>query len=348
MRVICPIAGIGSRLNPITLNTHKMMIKISGKRLIDLVMDKIKDSFAEKTEICFIIGYKKELIAHHIEKFHSNYFNINFIEQIPDKTEEDVAKFSGLGDAISLASKFGKSDDCCIILCDRLPTDGFLSLLKGAKDEKTDGILNVTYVDDPEKYGVCVLNKEGYVSKIIEKPTKYLSNLAVSGAYLIKKKIINEFFNLTVTQSKKPSISGQEHNLSVIFQSLIDSGAKFKVNLLNNPVLDFGNINKFIHGSKYLISEESRLNKHNYSHVISKNLSNVFINPIYLGEGINCSGSTIGPNVSIGKNSKVKNCIISNSVIGENTNLENLTIENTLVGDRTTNKDYIGNSIKAS
>lgn len=63
MRVICPIAGIGSRLNPITLNTHKMMIKISEKRLIDLVMDKIKNSFAEKTEICFKLYEKLSEIS---------------------------------------------------------------------------------------------------------------------------------------------------------------------------------------------------------------------------------------------------------------------------------------------
>lgn len=265
MRIICPIAGIGSRLKPITLNTHKVMIKISGKRLIDVVLDKIKDSFPEKTEICFIVGYKKENVTRHIKKFHSHYFDVSFIEQTPVETKEGKVKFSGLGDAISLAKDFGNSDDCCIILCDRLPTDGFFSLLKSSKDEKTDGILNVTLVDDPEKYGVCVLNKEGYISKIVEKPVEYLSNLAVSGAYLIKKKIIEKFFNLTVDQSKKPSISGQEHNLSVIFQSLIEAGAKFKVNLLDNPVLDFGNISKFNQSSKYLISEEYRLQKHNYS-----------------------------------------------------------------------------------
>jgi glucose-1-phosphate thymidylyltransferase len=323
------------------------MIKISGKRLIDHVMDKIKEAFPEKTEICFIIGYKKEIITQHIEKVHSNYFNISFIEQTPVRTKEGNIKLSGLGDAISLAKDFGNSDDCCIILCDRLPTDGFLSLLKYAKDENTDGILNVTYVDDPEKYGICVLNDEGYVSKIIEKPTEYLSNLAVSGAYLIKKKIIDDMFKLSISQSEKPYVTGQEHNFSVICQHLIDSGAKFKVNLLNNPVLDFGNINKFIVGSKYLINEESRSNKYNYIKHSSKNLENTVVNPIYIGEDTTCKGTKIGPNVSLGKNSQVENCIISNSVIGENSNLKNLTITNTLVGDGTTNKDFIRNSIKS-
>lgn len=103
MWLICPIAGSGRRLLPFTYSKPKAFLKIAGKRLIDHILIKLKNSFPKSTNILFIVGYKKRQITEYLKKNHSDYFNLHFIEQKPLGYERDTPFFSGLGDAILLA-----------------------------------------------------------------------------------------------------------------------------------------------------------------------------------------------------------------------------------------------------
>ncbi|MFX0136687.1 MAG: sugar phosphate nucleotidyltransferase, partial [Candidatus Hodarchaeota archaeon] len=116
MWLICPIAGVGKRLQPFTYSKPKAFLKIAGKRLIDHILIKLKNSFPQGTNVCFIVGYKKRQITEYLKKYHSDYFKIHFIEQKPLGYEADAPYFSGLGDAILLAKNLAEHDDCFIFL----------------------------------------------------------------------------------------------------------------------------------------------------------------------------------------------------------------------------------------
>ena len=50
-------------------------------------------------------------------------------------------------------------------------------------------------VKDPSRFGVVKINKKGKIEKIIEKPKKFISNIAIVGFYLFTNDVIkNSFF----------------------------------------------------------------------------------------------------------------------------------------------------------
>ena len=222
MWLICPIAGVGKRLQPFTYSKPKAFIKIAGKRLIDHILIKLKSSFPKGTNICFIVGYKKRQITEYLKKNHSDYFNLHFIEQKPLGYEADTPYFSGLGDAILLTKSLTENDDCFIFLSDRLPLEDYSQILLNFHQDICDGVINVKQVENPQFYGVIELDENGTVKSIVEKPKNPKSNYAVSGAYLFGMNMTPRLFELLEEQNKIPLENGQEHAITPIIQELIE------------------------------------------------------------------------------------------------------------------------------
>lgn len=60
-RAIIMAAGIGKRMQPVTLTTPKPMVKVNGVRMIDTVIDGLKANGIH--EIYIVVGYLKEQFA---------------------------------------------------------------------------------------------------------------------------------------------------------------------------------------------------------------------------------------------------------------------------------------------
>ena len=81
MKIVGPIAGIGSRLRPFTLNKPKAFLTIAGKTVLDHILDKFVDIFDSKIELILIIGYKKRQIINYLkEGEYERHFNLTFID----------------------------------------------------------------------------------------------------------------------------------------------------------------------------------------------------------------------------------------------------------------------------
>ncbi len=269
MWIICPIAGVGKRLQPFTYTKPKAFLKIAGKKIIDHLLIKLKNNFTKDTNVLFIIGYKGRQIASYLEENYSNYFNLFFIEQKPLGFEDDVPYFSGLADAVLLAKDFVKKDDIFIILSDRLPTGDYSSMINYFHQNQFDMLVNVQKVKTPEYYGVVQTDENGNITKIVEKPQQFISNMAVSGAYLIKSSISTTFFNLLEEQTKISLENGKERHLTPIIQKIIDLGKNVKINEMRDIILDFGRPESFIEGNRYLLSEMKQSGS-NYDSMLKK------------------------------------------------------------------------------
>lgn len=349
MILICPTAGVGSYLQPFIVSKPKALIKIAGKPIIAHTLLKLKHIFPEKTKIIFIVGYKKRLLIEYLEQFNSNlghYFEFEFLEQEPIGYGEEHPVFSGIGDAIYLAKNHAQNDDCFIFFSDRLPVSNYDKLIENFHNTNCDGIFNVKIVDDPENYGVCVLDDNNKVVKVYEKPEREYSKLATQGAFIVSKKISPQFFEKLGIQYQLPYVKNDSHGYLKIIQKLIDEGAVFRTFHMQDQILDFGSIDKFIEGNRELLVD-TQIQPKQWDEIKSKNniQNTIFIPPVFIGNKVTVTNSIIGPNVSIGNNTVINKSILSDTVVGDCTSLESLNTDSSIIGDYVTIENLVKNRI---
>ena len=347
MKIICPIAGVGSQLQAFVQSKPKGMIKIAGQRIIDHTINLLKENFPKGTTLIFIVGYKKRIIIDYLSQKCADYFNLIFEEQQSAGLHGEIPYFLGIGDAISLASKHIQGDDVFIFFSDRLPTENFNSLFSKLQNENLDCVINVHKVEDPSHYGVCVVNKENLVLKVVEKPQTILSHLAITWGMVFSHKISKRLFDLLKNQALEPLLPHSTHDLTGIIQKLIIEGAQIGVNLMDSPILDFGRLHDFLEGNAYLLNQ-SNLGNQEETYLNSSSIkihNSKVISPIFIGKNCIIDNCVIGPNVSIGENTHISRSIVSNSVIGDNSTLENIITRDTLIGDYVTLEDIIKTGI---
>ncbi|MEJ2252472.1 MAG: sugar phosphate nucleotidyltransferase [Candidatus Lokiarchaeota archaeon] len=285
-------------------------------------------------------------MTEYLLKHYSDYFNLQFREQKPMGYEAEIPYFSGLGDAILLGRDLAEGDDCFIFLSDRLPLENYTPVLLNYHQEKCDGVINVKRVDNPQFYGVTVLDKDGCITKIVEKPQDFISDFAVSGAYLFGKNMTPRLFELLEEQSKVEIVNGEEHLLTPIIQQLIDEGYKIKVNEMKEEILDFGRPESLLQGNRLLLSEIKLIdplfdNLFKTGSIIDSKI----VPPVYIGENVKIRNSVIGPNVSLGDNLVLEKCILNESVIGDGTELKKIISSNSIIGDYSILEDLIKKGI---
>lgn len=113
-------------------------------------------------------------------------------------------KPNGIAESFLIGEKFISKSNCILILGDNIfYGEGFRKKLLRAKNRDYGATVFSYQVKDPERYGVVEINKEGNPMKIVEKPKKPKSNLAVTGLYFYDNEIIK------IAKSLKPSARGE-------------------------------------------------------------------------------------------------------------------------------------------
>src|SRR5436190_8568519 len=170
MKIIIPVAGIGSKLRPHTHTQPKALVPVAGKPILAHIVDTWID--AGLKDFIFIIGYLGDKIEEYINK---NYPNIEkkFVLQAPRE---------GTAQAVGLTKKlFGEKDELIITLGDTV-FDVQLEEILSAKGS----LLGVKKVIDPRNFGVAEIDDTGYIKSVIEKPPIPKSNMALVELYKIQ------------------------------------------------------------------------------------------------------------------------------------------------------------------
>lgn len=197
-----------------------------------------------------------------------------------------------------------------------------------------DGVLGVMRVskERASSYGIVQIDhKTNLIKNLVEKPNHYVSDLAIAGIYAFKPVAMKRLYKYLAEEVEKFSDKDGEAQLTPAIQKIIDDG--FKISVFeykqNEKILDLGNPDALLEGNKYLLKNCST----SYGGPV-KNLSNSSISsPSFLGKNVIIENCVIGPNVSIGDNCQLKDCILRNCVIGESCHLEKIIMEDSIIGD---------------
>ncbi len=305
MKVIIPLAGKGTRLRPHTYVTPKPMMRVAGKPVMSYVLDELRD-LGGIDEIIYITGHLKEKV----EDFARKSLDIPsvFIEQ---KVQD------GTAGAIALAKD--RIDQPVLIIFVDTIFDADLSVVNRSD---ADGIIWVKEVEDYQRFGVVVTDQAGNMTKIVEKPSTPISKRANIGLYYIKNwKLLFEGIDHVL---KSPPNKG-EFYLTDAFQYMIDKGAKIQV-IDVEGWYDAGKIETMLETNQTML-EKGRAKRP------AQTGDSTIIDPVYIEDGVALSGSTVGPNVSIGSGSAITDSVISNSIVGTGAKISRSKISNSLVGD---------------
>ncbi len=313
MRIIVPMAGMGKRMRPHTLTVPKPLIPVAGKPIVQWLVEDIIKVCAEKVEeIAYVIGdfgeeAEKNLIA--------------IAEKLGAKgTIHHQDEPLGTAHAI-LCAKDALKGKVIVAFADTLFRADFKI------DDKQEGVIWVNKIEDPRMFGVVKLDNDGTITDFIEKPTEFVSDLAIIGIYYFKD---GEYLNKELQYLLDNNIREKgEYQLTNALENMKKKGTKFVPGKVDEW-LDCGNKDATVYTNKRVL-EINRSSAMIASNVKKEN--SIIIEPCYIGENVELKNSIVGPHVSLGAGSKIENSVVSNSIIQTNAKIKNSVIENSMIGN---------------
>jgi glucose-1-phosphate thymidylyltransferase len=306
MKVIIPLAGKGTRLRPHTHTVPKPMLKVAGKPVMDYVLDDVR-KLGNVSEVVYITGHLKDAVEQHARSAYGDLPS-SFIEQ---KVQD------GTAGAVALA-KSRVHEPVLIIFVDTI-FDTDLSVIKTSTD---DGIIWTKEVEDYQRFSVVVTDANGHMTQIVEKPTTPISRRANIGLYYIRNwQLLFAGIDHVLQQ---PTNKG-EYYLTDAFQYMIDQGAKLRV-LDVAGWYDAGKLDTLLETNHEMLR---RLK----APVRAYGPGTTIVEPVLIEAGATIERSTIGPNVTIGAGTTVRDCTLTHTIIGSRSAIERSNLTMSLVGD---------------
>ncbi len=235
--------GIGTRMSPLTKAVNKQLLPIYDKPL-----------FFYPLSVLMLSGIRDILII--VNKGQLNQFKkilpngnnlgvkISYIEQKSPK---------GLPDAFRIGKNFIGNNNVALILGDNFFYGQSLTKkLKECVKLKKGATVILHPVKNPSSYGVASINKKNKITKIIEKPKKFFSNLAVTGLYFFDNKVIDYSKNLKPSKRNEIEIVdllNKYKNANKLSAEFLGRGGAW---------LDTGSIKDFYDTSAFVSALENR------------------------------------------------------------------------------------------
>ena len=261
-QAIIPLAGLGTRLLPLSSITPKELLPINGKSNLEHVLDECID--AGINEFIFIISKKKESIKKYFfnDQFYKSILAKKKDKRIKDcfkkiKSYQKMIKFvyqnkpKGTGDAILKCQRYLKGSHFLMLFPDDLIIKKNCSKEMISLHKKTKGSIIATKTVDKKtvsRWGILALKerKKNYftIKDVVEKPTikQAPSNYAIIGRYILPKTILKKIKYL------KPGQGGEIHVTDGI-RELIKNGEKFYGNIFKGKYLDCGTLSGYINST---------------------------------------------------------------------------------------------------
>lgn len=306
--------GHGTRLRPLTHTGPKQLIPIANKPISQYVLESLRDAGID--EIAIILGdFYPEKVREHYGDGKKFGVKITYLHQ---------GKPLGIAHAVSLCKDFVGDDKFVVHLGDDLIKGGIKPFTKGFRTSDSDAMVLLCPVDNPQQFGVAQLDDNKKLVKLVEKPNKPPSNLALVGVYFLTPEIFE------VIKELKPSWRG-ELEITEALQGLLDRGKKVDYQVVDGWWKDTGTVEDILESNR-LILDEIRPEIRGSIEDSASIQGRVFIDensvvkkgaiirgPAVVGKNTTINkGSYIGPYTSIGDNVLIERGEIENSIIMEN------------------------------
>ena len=269
-QAIIPLAGLGTRLLPLSSVIPKELLPINGKPNLEYILEECIESGIR--QFIFVVPKNRPSIKKY-------FFNDNFYKKIIKKKKNDkrlkkvfkrikryqkMIKFvyqnkpEGTGQAVLKCKKYIKGSHFLMLLADDLIVKKNCSKEMIALHKRTRGSVIATKKVERKtvsRWGILGFKNRSknsfLINEVIEKPklSESPSNYAIIGRYILPKKI------LSVLKNQGKGKGGEIHITDAI-KTLVKRNEKFYGNIFKGKYIDCGTLESFIKSnitvSKYL------------------------------------------------------------------------------------------------
>ncbi len=263
-QAIIPLAGLGTRLLPLTSVFPKELLPINGRPGIEYILDECKEAGIK--EIIFIISKKKEMIKNY---FYSDHYFKKVIRNKKDKRianeykkilrYKKMIKFVyqnkplGTGDAVLKTKNLIKDPFFLMLLPDDLIVKKNCSkeMISVHKKYKSSVMASMKVKKKTiSRWGIYEIKKRiskrnFLINDVVEKPSykKAPSTQAIIGRYILPREVFKKLLK------QKSGIGGEIHITDAI-KSLIKNNHKFMGHIFSGKYLDCGSLDGYIKSSQ--------------------------------------------------------------------------------------------------
>ncbi len=305
MKVVIPLAGKGTRLRPLTHTTPKPLLRVAGKAVLDYVIEDVLERL-DVESLIFITGHLKEQVEAHVR---SSY-------DIPSVFVEQKIQ-DGTAGAVKLAQPY-VDGPLLVIFVDTL-FDADLSVI--SEHTEADGFIWAKEVEDYQRFGVILTDTDGCMRQIIEKPSEPISRLANIGLYYVRDHR-RLFEGIDVTLAADPLLG--EYFLTDALQYMIDQGSRIRV-LEVEGWYDCGKPETLLATNQHLLDTGRALRPRELG-------GSELRGPVRVEDGVELEDSCLGPNVTVGKGSRIVRSTLENCIIDEGVVIEDCELRDSLIG----------------
>ena len=269
-QAIIPLAGLGTRLLPLSSVIPKELLPINGKPNLEYILEECIESGIR--QFIFVVPKNRPSIKKY-------FFNDNFYKKIIKNKKNDkrlkkvfkrikryqkMIKFvyqnkpEGTGQAVLKCKKYIKGSHFLMLLADDLIVKKNCSKEMIALHKRTRGSVIATKKVERKtvsRWGILGFKNRSknsfLINEVIEKPklSESPSNYAIIGRYILPKKILSVLNN----QGKG---KGGEIHITDAIKTLVKRNEKFYGNIFKGKYIDCGTLEGFIKSSitvsKYL------------------------------------------------------------------------------------------------
>jgi glucose-1-phosphate thymidylyltransferase len=181
MKGVILAGGHGTRLRPLTHTGPKQLIPIANKPNILYCLEDLRDAGIK--DIAVILGNNMpEQVRALLGDGSAWGVRITYIHQGDPR---------GIAQAVGLTKDFVGQDSFCVYLGDNILKGGIRGLVHEFEKERAECAIALCKVEEPQRYGVALLDAKGRVTKAVEKPREPISDLAIIGIYLFRPSVFD-------------------------------------------------------------------------------------------------------------------------------------------------------------
>ena len=307
--------GKGTRLRPFTYTGAKQLVPLANKPVLFYAIEDLVEAGITTIGIVISPDTGDQVKATVGDGAHFGAQITYLLQDAP----------RGIAHGIKIAQDFIGADPFVLFLGDNFLREGIVPQVKAFHDGALNAQIILYSMDDPSAMGVAVLDGDGRVTRLVEKPKQFISPYAVIGIYMFDCHVFE------AVNAIKPSARG-ELEITETIQYLIDHGFKVGAQPLTGWWIDTGKTSDILEANRLIldiletkiagqVTGNSRIEGRVVLEPGAVVINSTVRGPAIIGAQTRIENAYVGPYTSIERDCVVQNCEIEHSVVLENTRI---------------------------